>query len=84
MLANIWTDIGVRSDVLLQHAGLFTADTTLSTFVLPPTPTSHVNVLLVRLKPKKEGQYIAKYLKLMFQKKINSNTLTILSLKFFK
>lgn len=56
MLANIWTDIGVRSDVLLQHAGLFTADTTLSTFVLAPTPTSHVNVLLVRLKPEKEGQ----------------------------
>lgn len=63
MLANIWTDVGVRSDVLLQHAGLLTADAALSTFVLPPTPTSHVNVLFVRFEPEKEGQYFAKCLK---------------------
>lgn len=55
VLANIWTDVCVRSDVLLQHAGLLTADATLSTFVLSPAPTSHVDVLFVRLKPKGEG-----------------------------
>lgn len=63
MLANIWTDVCVRSNVLLQHAGLLTANATLPTFVLSPAATSHVNILFVRLKPKKGGQYIVKYLK---------------------
>lgn len=56
MLANIWTDVCVRSNVLLQHAGLLTADATLPTFVLSPAATSHVNVFLLRLKPKKGEQ----------------------------
>lgn len=49
MFANVWTDVGVRSDVLLQHAWLLTADATFPTYVLAPAPTSHINVLFIGL-----------------------------------
>lgn len=51
VLANVWTDVGVCSDVLFQHAGLLTADTALSTDVLSPAATSHVNILFIGLVP---------------------------------
>lgn len=51
VFANIWTDIGVRSDVLFQHARFLTADATLSTYVLAPASTSHINILFIRLIP---------------------------------
>lgn len=53
MFANVWTDVCVRSDVLFQHAGLLTADTTLSTDVLPPATASYINILLVGLVPER-------------------------------
>lgn len=54
VLANIRTDVGVRSNVLLQHAWLFTANATFSTYVLAPAATSHVHVLFIGLVPGKE------------------------------
>lgn len=51
VFANVWTDICVRSDVLFQHARLLTADATLSTYVLAPAATSHINILFVGLEP---------------------------------
>lgn len=54
MFANVRTDIGVRSDVLFQHAWLLTADATLSTYVLAPAATSHINILLIGLIPKRQ------------------------------
>lgn len=47
LFANIWTDIGVCSDVLFQHAGLLTADATLSTYVLAPSPTPHIDIVFI-------------------------------------
>lgn len=55
MFANVRTDVGVRSDVLLKHAGLLTADATLSTYVLSSATTSHVNILFIRLIPETQG-----------------------------
>lgn len=51
VLANVWTDVGVRSNVLLQHARFFTANATFSTNVLAPAATSHIHVLFVGLVP---------------------------------
>ena len=56
MFANVRTDIGVRSDVLLQHARLLTADATLSTYVLAPAATSHINILFIGLIPERERE----------------------------
>lgn len=56
VLANVWTDVGVRSNVLLQHAWLFTANATFSTYVLAPAATSHVHVLFIGLVPGKERE----------------------------
>lgn len=55
MFANVRTDIGVRSDVLLQHARLLTADATLSTDILSPAATPHVNILFIALIPETQG-----------------------------
>lgn len=54
MLANVRTDVGVRSNVLLQHARLLTANATLSTYVLAPAPTSHIHILFIGLVPEKK------------------------------
>lgn len=51
MLADIGADICVSADVFLQHAGLFTADPTLTTYILPPTSPSHIYILFIRFKP---------------------------------
>lgn len=51
MLANIRTDVGVRSNVLLQHAWFLTANATFSTYVLAPAATSHVHILFIGLVP---------------------------------
>lgn len=56
VLADVWTDVGVRSNVLLQHAWFFTANATFSTYVLAPAATSHVHVLFVGLVPGKKGE----------------------------
>ncbi len=56
MFANVRTDVGVRSDVLFQHARLLTADATLSTYVLAPAATSHINILFIGLIPKTERE----------------------------
>lgn len=56
VLANVWTDVGVRSNVLLQHAWFFTANATFSTYVLAPAATSHVHVLFIGLVPGKERE----------------------------
>lgn len=54
MLANERTDICVRSDVLFQHAGLLTADAALSTYVLSPATSSHINILFIGLISKRQ------------------------------
>lgn len=56
MLASVWTDISVRSNVLLQHAWLLTANATFSTYVLAPPATSHVHILFIGLVPAKERE----------------------------
>lgn len=56
VLANVWTEIGVCSDVLFQHAGLLAADAALPTYVLSPAATSHVDVLFIRLIPERERE----------------------------
>lgn len=56
MLANIGTDVGVRSNVLLQHAWFLTANATFSTYVLAPAATSHVHILFIGLVPGKERE----------------------------
>lgn len=58
VLANVRTDVGVRSNVLLQHARFFTANATFSTYVLAPAATSHVHVLFIGFVPgKKRDRY---------------------------
>lgn len=47
VFANVRPGIGVRSDVLFQHARLLAADATLSTNVLPPAATSHINIFFI-------------------------------------
>lgn len=47
MFTDVRADIGVRSDMLFQHAGLLAANATLSTYVLSPTAASHIDVLLI-------------------------------------
>lgn len=47
VFANVRTDIGVRSDVLFQHARLLAANATVSTYVLAPATTSHVDILFI-------------------------------------
>ena len=56
MFANVWTDIGVRSNVLFQHTWLLTADATLSTYVLAPAATSHINILFIGLITRRETE----------------------------
>lgn len=56
VLANVWTDVGVRSNVLFQHAWFFTANATFSTYVLAPAATSHVHILFIGLVPGKERE----------------------------
>lgn len=56
MLANIRTDVGVRSNVLLQHAWFLTANATFSTYVLAPAATSHVHILFIGLVPVTERE----------------------------
>lgn len=56
MFANVWTDIGVRFDVLFQHAWLLAADAALPAYVLSPAATSHVNILLIGLIPMRNRQ----------------------------
>lgn len=54
VLASVWTDVCVRSNVLLEHAWLLTANATFSTYVLAPAATSHVHILFIGLVPAKE------------------------------
>ena len=61
VFANVRTDICMRSDVLFQHAGLLTADATLSTYVLSPAATSHINILFIGLKPEREEKEIERW-----------------------
>lgn len=46
-LADVGSDVGVRSDVFLQHAGLLAADATLFADVFPSSATADVDVVLV-------------------------------------
>lgn len=55
-LADVRPDVGVRADVLLQHAGLLAADATLLADVLPPAAAAHVHVVLVGLVPAGERE----------------------------
>lgn len=65
VFADIWTDIGVCSDVLFQHAGLLTADATLSTYVLAPAPTPHIDIVFIGFiterKREREGEMKEKH-----------------------
>lgn len=58
-LADVGPDIGVRSDVFLQHAWLLTADATLFTDVLPPSSAAYVNIVFVGLVPVIQTHQIA-------------------------
>ncbi len=46
-LADIRPDVGMRSDVFLQHAGFLAADAALLADVFPSTATTNVNVVLI-------------------------------------
>lgn len=46
--AVIWPDIRVGADVFSQHAGLLAADPAFLTDVFAPSPSTHINILLIR------------------------------------
>lgn len=51
VFTDVWSDIGVRPDVLFQHARLFAANATFFTNVLSPPTASHVDILFIGLVP---------------------------------
>lgn len=54
VFTGIRTNVGVRPDVLFQHARLLAANATFFTYVLPPATASHVDVLFIGLEPETE------------------------------
>lgn len=56
-LADVRPDVGVRSDVFLQHAGFLAADAALLADVLPPAATTNVNVVLIGFVPGRTSKW---------------------------
>lgn len=55
-LADVGPHVGVRADVLLQHAGLLAADAALLADVFTSTAAAHVHVVLVGFVPGRERE----------------------------
>lgn len=58
-LADIRPDVGVRSDVFLQHAWFLTADATLLADIFPSTSTTDINIVLIGLVPEKKSRNLS-------------------------